>query len=222
MTENSMRETTIQLYGRIGEPPNTAAAFARKLDAAERERPSKLILRVDSEGGSVMDGQTIFNRLRSTSIPETVAYVDGLAASAASLIIMAADRVIMHANSQIMIHETWTNVSGGVSELNRHIGLLEMINEQYAQTYADRTGLTMQEVRRMMHGETWLPPGDAIRMGFADEMIVDRPHQVYQARDVRRLAACVAAGRASPGIRVTTWRERRGRARALAALIQEA
>lgn len=125
---------------------------------------------VNSGGGDVFAGLAIYNALRESNHSVTVR-VDGLAASIASVIVMAADKVIMAPGSMMMIHKPWTMVIGDTKDLDKTKEILQGIEDSLIPIYASRTGLDKDKIVEMLEAETWLTAEQAVEMGFADEQI---------------------------------------------------
>lgn len=128
---------------------------------------------INSPGGSVFEGQRIFNALRKMSARgvQIITVVDGLAASMGSVVLMAGDKRGMTEGSRIMIHEASTIASGDAAELHKQANLLESISEQIANTYHERTGMPKNKMREMMIAETWMTTDQAIKYNFIDYVI---------------------------------------------------
>lgn len=124
-------------------------------------------LHVNSPGGSVFGGRAIEQAIR-TYKGEVIAHVDGLAASAASFLIMAAKQVRMAPGSFLMIHNSWTFALGNAADLRKTADLLDQIDGSLVQTYATRTGLGDDDIAAMMAAETWIGADDAVKQKFAD------------------------------------------------------
>src|SRR5690606_6142572 len=101
---------------------------------------------------------------------QVTVYVDGLAASAASLVAMAGDRIIMPRNAMMMIHNPWTFVAGDANTLLQVAAELEKVREAMIPVYQAKTGLTRDEVSRLLDAETWMTAEEAVELGFADEI----------------------------------------------------
>jgi ATP-dependent Clp protease protease subunit len=130
---------------------------------------STIHLRINSPGGSVFAARAIEQALREH--PATiVAHIDGLAASAATFIAMAADEVVMGKGSLFMVHKAWTMAYGNADDLMASAALLEKIDSTLIQTYADRTKATPQQVSDWMAAETWFTADEAVAAGFADSV----------------------------------------------------
>ena len=132
----------------------------------------KVIFRINSVGGDADAGKAIYTRIREMNA-ETTTIVDGLAASAASIIFMAGDHRQMSVGTQLMIHGAsqividYLNAEAAKKILNA----LKGYDSSIADIYADRTGQALDSITRMMTNETWLSTKDAVEKGFADEVI---------------------------------------------------
>ncbi|MBM6622662.1 ATP-dependent Clp protease proteolytic subunit [Micrococcaceae bacterium RIT802] len=143
-----------------------ASQFVRELAAMDVE---KITLRVNSPGGSVYDGVAIMNAIRRHKATVT-ATVDGLAASAASFIIMAADEIVMGRGSELMIHDASNIVWGNAADLLEEAGHLDRVSSSIAALYAERAGGTTEDWRTAMHAETWYSAAEAVEAGLADRV----------------------------------------------------
>jgi ATP-dependent Clp protease protease subunit len=163
-------ELQIDIYDVIGESwfgGVSAKAVLDKIRAANGIK--KINLRVNSLGGNVFDGFAIGNLLRSHTAKVT-ADVDGVAASAASVLLMGADKIRIADNAMIMIHNSWTYAAGNAEELKRNVEMLQKVDQQIAVTYAERTGQKLDQIRDWMNAETWMTAAEARERGFADEV----------------------------------------------------
>ena len=159
----------ISIYDEIGMWGVTAADFARELKALGDA--TDLTLRINSPGGSVFDALAIYNTLRRH--PATVtATVDGIAASAASVIAMAADKLVMPANSFLMIHDPSGLVMGTADDMREMSDVLDSIKTALVNTYHRKTkdSLTVADIAAMLSEETWLTAEEAVGFGLADEI----------------------------------------------------
>jgi ATP-dependent protease ClpP protease subunit len=129
-----------------------------------------LRVRINSPGGSVFEGIAIANALRSHPANVTV-QVDGIAASIASVIAMAGDRIEMAPNTMLMIHDASGVCMGNAVDMQEMADLLDLISDNIADAYASRAGGTRDEWRALMRAETWYLPEDAVKAGLADEAV---------------------------------------------------
>lgn len=134
-------------------------------------------LRVSSPGGDVFMGVGIYNRLldwkRKVSGRTITAYIDGIAASIASIIILAADEIIMGEGTTIMVHLPWTFAWGNRMDFDNTVNRLMDIEEQMLGIYSKKTGLPKVEIRALLEKETWMDSKEAIEKGFADKETED-------------------------------------------------
>lgn len=175
----------IYIYDQIGadwfSEGVTAKNFIGELNAITA---GNIDLHVNSPGGSVFDGVAIFNALKRH--PATVTtYVDGLAASIASVIALAGDRVIMASNALFMIHNPWGSVQGDSADMRKMADVLDKIRETLVGSYTDKTGIAAGELHAMMDAETWFTADEALTAGFVDEVGVEM--QIAATFDVRAM-----------------------------------
>jgi ATP-dependent protease ClpP protease subunit len=164
-------KATIRIYGDIGESwwgdSVTAKSFSDELE--ELGNLSSIELHLNSPGGDAFDGVAIMNVLRDHPADVTV-IVDGLAASAASMIAMAGDTVIMGRGSQLMIHDAAFYGFGNAAELRKAALVLDSISDSMAAVYAERAGGTTADWRTVMAEETWYGAEEAVEAGLADQI----------------------------------------------------
>lgn len=125
---------------------------------------------VNSGGGSVFAGMAIFNIIKRFKAGIKNAYVDGLAASIASVIPMSCDKVYMPSNAMMMIHNPFGIIAGNSTDCRAMADVLDKVRESILTVYRDKTGMTDEEIIPLLDAETWLTAKDAIEMGFADEL----------------------------------------------------
>lgn len=135
---------------------------------------SKINLRLNSPGGSVFEGIAIANAIRSHPATVTV-YVDALAASIASVIALAGDRVVMMPQAQFMVHNAAGACYGDASEMTKMADMLDKQSRNIAEAYASHTGRPLAEWQRYMDDETWFTAEEAVAVGLADEAMPMRP-----------------------------------------------
>lgn len=160
----------IDIYGPIGRSWWDDAYTSAKdiLDKLKDNKDKDVVIHVNSEGGSVFDAFAIYTQLRQHNGTVT-AYVDGLAASAASYIIAAADEVIMSDVAWLMIHNASTYTAGNKEDIRKEANLLENIDNTIASIYAKRSGhYSIDHFLELMKDETWLSATDAATLGLVD------------------------------------------------------
>jgi ATP-dependent protease ClpP protease subunit len=174
--------------------------------AALRSVPddAPLTIRVNSPGGVATDGFAIFNLLAQRKGPVT-ARIDGLAASAASYIVMAASRIEMPAASLFMIHNSHLLTYGNKEDHNASVAIMAKIDALMVRIYSARTGKAPEELTALMDAETWFDAAEAVEAGFADA-VIDEPAAAATALsfDARRLVA----GFKSPPARVAAMAQK--------------
>jgi ATP-dependent protease ClpP protease subunit len=163
--------TEILLYDEIGEDPwwgtgVSARQFVEDLQAVDTD---ELHLRINSPGGDVFEGITMANAVRRHQ-SKVIAFVDGLAASSASFLAMAADEVVMSRNAELMIHDAWGLVIGNAADMTKMADDLNRSSDNIASMYADRAGGTVNQWRKAMQAETWYTDSEAVSAGLADRV----------------------------------------------------
>ena len=147
----------------------TPAVFASELNAGS----GPVTIWLNSPGGDVVAAARIYNMLLDYPGKVTV-NIDGIAASAASVIAMAASRVTMSPVSMLMIHNPATLAMGDKTELSRALEMLESVKDSIINAYQLKTGLSRAKLSKLMDAETWMDATAAIDLGFADELLTDK------------------------------------------------
>lgn len=191
----SMGDNVITMFDVIGEDYWTGGGITAKKVAAQLkaigDRPVEVQL--NSPGGDMFEGIAIFNVLREHPKDITIK-VMGMAASAASIIAMAGDRVEMGAASFLMIHNCWVLAAGNRHDMRQTSEWLEPFDQAMVDVYAARTGQKPADIAKWMDAETYMSGSQAIERGFADallssdEMVLDEKAQASD-RDVNELRA---------------------------------
>jgi len=153
----------------------TAKSFIEQVKAIKA--PS-IDLHINSPGGSVYDGFAIYQFLCGLD-KEIIGIVDSLAASIASVILMAAGKRVMGETSTIMIHDPWGLVVGGAEDMRKEAAELDRNQGQIADVYAARTGQPREKIDALMKAETYMTGSEAMELGFTDELVKNK-----------KLAAC--------------------------------
>lgn len=171
INKDNKKEAEILLYGVIGEDGYwddvTSKQFAEDLKAVEDA--VKINVRINSPGGDVFAGQAIYSMLKRCK-SEVIVYIDGLAASIASIVAMSGDKIIMPKNAMMMIHKPWTITAGNANDMREEADTLDKIEESLISVYTDKTGLSAEEIKTLLEDETWLTASDALEKGFIDEI----------------------------------------------------
>jgi len=162
----------IFIYGEIGAGGVTAKSVADALK--QHAIASAITVRLNSPGGDVFEGNAIHNLLKSHRATVTV-IIDGLAASIASVIAMAGDKIIMPKNTMMMIHDPWTIAMGSAADMRKSAGVLDKITNTLIAAYSGKSGLNDEEIKTLMADETWFNADEAVAMNFADEVADETP-----------------------------------------------
>ncbi|MDD9139144.1 Clp protease ClpP [Fructobacillus sp. CRL 2054] len=139
-----------------------------------------LVLNIASNGGDVFAASEIYTMLRDSD-RNVVVNIQGLAASAASVIAMAGDQVNISPTGQIMIHQASTMAEGNQDDMAKTINALQGIDESIASAYEQKTGIDQGQLLNMMSNETWLGAKDAVDKGFADNIMFQEAPQLVNA-----------------------------------------
>ena len=161
-TEDSGVEVSI--YDEIGFGGVTAKDFVADL---RKLKGQHIHLRINSVGGSVIEGAAIYNALRRHKGGLTV-HVDGLAASMASVIAMAGEEVLMAGNAMLMVHNPWSMAMGDADDLRKEADVLDKLKATLVNAYVRKTGRERGEIEAMMDEETWLDATEAMGLNFVD------------------------------------------------------
>lgn len=167
MQAGGQGEADIYIYDEIGFWGVTAKQFISDLNALGDI--THINLHINSPGGEVFEGIAIFNALRNHGAGITV-YVDGVAASMASLIAMAGDTVIMPENAFMMIHKPWGISGGDAEKMRTYADRLDKLESVMVPVYAQKTGKTTDEIAVMLADETWMSGAECLAHGFADQV----------------------------------------------------
>ena len=162
--------TTLTIYGDIGESWWSDSTSAKDVeDALKNVTSDTIIVHLNSPGGDVFDGIAIYNQLKNHSA-KVIVHVDGLAASAASLVAMAADELIMNTGSMLMIHEASTWTWGNKADIRKTLNALEGIDKSIIDIYMTRFQGERSEIETMISNETWFTSSEAVDVGLADKV----------------------------------------------------
>jgi ATP-dependent Clp protease protease subunit len=148
----------------------TAKTVKQQIDQAGPH--NSIAVRINSPGGDAFEGVAIHNLLRAQGKPVNV-YVDGIAASAASIIAMAGDTRVMGNNAMMMIHNAWSVCQGYADDMRKMADTLDKVSASVAQTYIDRAGLSKDKVKDLMDAESWLSAKECVEMNLATGVAED-------------------------------------------------
>ena len=144
----------------------TPKMFKDELDSGE----GNITLWINSPGGDVFAAAQIYNMLMDYPYDVTVK-IDALAASAASVIAMAGTKVCMSPVAMLMVHNPATIAIGDSEEMQKAINMLSEVKESIMNAYEIKTGLSRNKISRLMDAETWMNAKEAVKLGFADEIL---------------------------------------------------
>ena len=192
------REAAIHVYGSIGldwwgdgiDP----TAFVKAVDALDVD---KISVMVNSPGGDAFGGIAMANALRRHRAHVTVT-VDGLAASAASMVAMGGDELVMGRNSMLMIHDASGLCVGNAADMAETAALLGKLSDSYADAYAEKARSDRESMRALMTAETWLTADEAVTAGLADRVDVKAEASATASFDLRSFYASAPAAAAAP------------------------
>ena len=163
--QNKAGETAdIYIFDEIGTYGVTAQDFISEIKGL-KDMP--INLRINSLGGDVFDGMAMYNVIKRREAKTTV-YIEGIAASIATIIALGADEVIMAENSLFMIHNAWGGTSGEAKDMRKTAETLDKISSELTEIYVKKTGLSFEAISEMMDEETWLNAQEAFNLGFID------------------------------------------------------
>ncbi|MCH3999943.1 MAG: Clp protease ClpP [Lachnospiraceae bacterium] len=180
-------ERTLFLDGAIGgddtwyEDNVTPALFKSDLDSGK----GPITVWINSPGGDVWAAAQIYNMLLSYTGKVTVK-IDGLAASAASVIAMAGDEVLVSPVSMLMIHNPATAAMGDKDDLAQAISMLDSVKDSILNAYVKKTGLSKNKLSKLMDDETWMDANKAVELGFADR-VMERPDLYHEEEPEKKV-----------------------------------
>ncbi|MEC1778408.1 head maturation protease, ClpP-related [Schinkia azotoformans] len=166
------KEADMYLYGSIGSGWYADISSKEVRDQLNNLDVSTINIHLNSGGGDVFESIAIHNLLKSHKA-KIVIHIDGLAASGASVIAMAGDKVIMPKNAMMMIHNAWTFGAGNAKELRKIADDLEKIDTAVLESYTSKFVGEREELKQLLADETWLTAEEAKALGLADEIIDD-------------------------------------------------
>lgn len=162
----------ILLYGDVGDPWGWGDGFtpADVAQALAAHGPGDVTVRINSGGGIAWDGTAIFSLLKAHS-GQVKVVVDGIAASAASLIAMSGDAIEMRGGAMMMIHDASGITWGTAADHEKSAGMLDKLSGQYARIYSERSARSEADIRAYMLAETWFTAEEAVEAGLATAVV---------------------------------------------------
>lgn len=194
-------DATISIYDSIGEAWDGSGVTIKRISAALRSIGARdVTVNVNSPGGNFFEGVAIYNALRQHKAKVTVR-VMGLAASAASVIAMAGDEILMGEGSFLMIHNAWAVAIGNRHDLADAAAMLAPFDDAMASVYASRAGIKKADAAALMDKETWIGAEQAVEEGFATGLLEasETAQSAQASSEYRRAMASIEASMARAG-----------------------
>lgn len=141
-----------------------------------------ILVRINTNGGDVFAGISIYNILKDYKGKVTVK-VDGMAASAGSVIAIAGDKILMGVGTMLMIHNAWTFAAGNADELRKVADDLDKISDSISNIYMTRFSGTIEELKALLNAESYLTAEESIALGLADEEIEEEPAEPTEPKE---------------------------------------
>lgn len=168
--KNEANNAELHIYDFIGDDGWGNGVTAEKVqDELNSANNKPLDIFINSNGGEVFEGFAIYNIIKRYAGQKTV-YIDGIAASIASVIALAGDRVIMPTASMMMIHNASGLAIGNAEEMKKVVNALEQINETIKDIYKAKTNLSDEKLSELMDNETFMTAKECLDYGFIDEI----------------------------------------------------
>ncbi|MBU0611804.1 MAG: Clp protease ClpP [Armatimonadetes bacterium] len=167
---NKADKAEVWIYEQIGEDffgeGLTAKSFTNELAALDT---AQIDLHINSPGGSVFDGQAIYNALLRHPANVTT-YIDGVAASIAGVVALAGDEVVMASNALFMVHNAWGMAMGTSDDIRAYADVLDKVGGTIVGVYQRKTDMDEGAIKSLMDAETWMTADEAVEYGFADKV----------------------------------------------------
>lgn len=174
-------DDTAAFYSFFGIPSASPSAVSAVLN--DGDIGEDVEVNIASNGGDVFAASEIFTMLKSSNANVTV-NIQGLAASAASVIAMAGNTIKISPTAQIMIHQASVMAGGNKDDLTHEAAVLDGIDQSIASAYEQKTGMSQDDLLNMMAQETWLTASEAVDKGFADEIMFVSDNEAAFANDL--------------------------------------
>lgn len=175
---------TLNIYGDITSWPwleSDVSSYNLSKQLEEMQGVSQLDVYINSYGGEVAEGLAIYNALkRKAKSAKVTTYCDGFACSIASVIFMAGTERKMSNASLLMIHNAWTVGQGNAAELRKLAEDMDVITSASVEAYKERASISEKKIRALMDAESWITPKDAVKYGFATEIIDEKTENPSQ------------------------------------------
>ncbi len=192
ITNSATGTASIDIFDEIGFWGITARDFVAQLRALTGVQ--SLTLNIDSPGGSVEDGFTIFDAIKSLGVPVT-AHITGTAASMASVIMLSASKIKIAEHGRVMIHRVTGGAAGNADDMAAAAAVIKQFEDRIVAVYVERTRKDEAEIRDLMKAEmgTWFFGQEAIDAGFADELITGTKATAFKPQWAKNFTMLPAA-----------------------------
>jgi ATP-dependent protease ClpP protease subunit len=177
--EQTNKSLELDLYGAVGDAWEGISASKVVALLRNSKDAEEILVRINSYGGAASDGIAIMDVLKDHAAKVHVK-IDGMAASAASLIAMAGDTIEMGEGAFLMVHKPWGIAMGTDDEMLKVAEVLEKMETEIVNIYARRSGKSVDEVRGWVENETWFTGTEAVEAGLADKAVED-PESIEKA-----------------------------------------
>ena len=165
-----MKTEKIKLYGAIEAGENDATSFVQALQKAQSKKPDTIELHIHCPGGDVFEGNIMYNAIKESPVPVDV-YIDGIAASMASVIMLAARHIYMAKNAFVMIHAPHTFSCGNAEDLEKSAKLLRDLEAIFVDVFSARTGKDKEAVSAWLSGDNWFNAQEALAEKLIDGIV---------------------------------------------------
>lgn len=191
--KNEAEAVNIQIYDEISSDDFWGDVVTAKAinDEIAQANGKPLNIHINSYGGEVFEGFAIYNNLKSYT-GRKVVYVDGIAASIASVIAMAGDEIYMNKASMLMIHNASGVAYGNAEEMKKVVNALEQINKVIRDVYKNRSNLDDEQLKQFMDNETYFTPQEAVQYGFADGIVEEDVPEEPTATALKNLSDSIS------------------------------
>lgn len=187
--DNKSKRGVVHIYDEIGMSLFGGVDAGELVNEIEALDVDELEVRINSPGGYAFDGITIANAIMRHPAKTKRTHVDGLAASAASIVALAGDEVVMTKYGQMMLHNAHAVIVGGADDLRDAAKVLDKLNDSVADFYADRAGGERRDWARVMARETWYNADEALEAGLATSIDDSAKREETESAAAKALAS---------------------------------
>ncbi len=152
-----------------GDEGYSSDSFRAALESCMNQGAEEIVINVNSGGGDVIEALAIFDGIKALDLP-TTSRIYGLAASAATIICLACDKVVMNQSALMMLHEPRVCTTGTLAEMESNLVIFSKMRDRIIGIYADKTGIPPEEIVSLIASDYWLTAAEALEKGFVDEV----------------------------------------------------